>query len=73
MYQLHSIASLLHGCQGFPVDVGSFYGVHLLLERHDVTKGLVEVALVELLPSKSGFGGCNEIKTLGLGRQQWLD
>lgn len=46
---LHSRASVLHGDEGFLVDVCGFDGVDLLLEHGDLAIGLFEGVLVCLL------------------------
>ena len=46
---LHSGAGILHGDEGFLVDVCGFDGVDLLLEHGDLAVGLFEGVLVLLL------------------------
>ena len=46
---LHGSAGVLHGDEGFLVDVCGFDGVDLLLEHGDLAVGLFEGVLVLLL------------------------
>lgn len=57
---LHGLARLLHGQQGFPVDVGRLDGVDLLLQRADLRYRLVETVLMRLLPFQGSLGGCRD-------------
>lgn len=56
MNLLHGRAGILHGDEGFLVDVGGFDGVDLLLEHGDLAVGLFEGVLVLLLTFKSVAG-----------------
>jgi hypothetical protein len=48
---LHSRTGLLHRGQSLVVNVRGFDGVYLLLELHDLCRGLLEILLVDLFPS----------------------
>ncbi len=54
---LHGSAGILHGDEGFLVDVCGFDGVDLLLEHGDLAAGLFEGVLVLLLAFEGVAGG----------------
>ena len=49
VYLLHGLAGLLHRLQRLAVDIRRLDGVYLLLERADLTQGLLQGVLVRLL------------------------
>lgn len=55
---LHGCAGVLHGDEGFLVDVCGFDGVDLLLEHGDLPVGLLEGVLVLLLAFEGVAGDC---------------
>ena len=55
---LHGGAGVLHGDEGFLVDVCGFDGVDLLLEHGDLPVGLFEGVLVLLLAFEGVAGDC---------------
>ena len=55
---LHGSAGVLHGDEGFLVDVCGFDGVDLLLEHGDLAVGLFEGVLVLLLTFEGVAGDC---------------
>ena len=55
---LHGRAGVLHGDEGFLVDVCGFDGVDLLLEHGDLAVGLFEGVLVLLLAFEGVAGNC---------------
>jgi hypothetical protein len=60
----HGSAGRLHCVQGLLVDIRRFDRVDLLLELGDLRGCLIEVLLVDLFPSQSGFGSCGRQSVL---------
>jgi hypothetical protein len=58
MNLLHSITSRLHSLERLVVDIRRFDRVNLLLELHDLRRGLLKVLLMLMFPSQRSFGGC---------------
>ena len=57
MNRLHDLSGILHGGEGFLVDVCGFDGVDLLFEHGDLAGGLFEGVFVLLLSFQGGAGG----------------
>ena len=56
----HSFASILHGDEGFLVDVCRFDGVDLLFEHGDLAGGLLEGVLMLLLAFEGVACSCRD-------------
>lgn len=67
VHALHGLAGLVHGQEGFLVDVGCFCRVHMLLELHYLRLCLFEVLFVKFLSSECGFGNYNSNVPSALG------
>lgn len=66
VHALHGLAGLVHGIQGFLVNVGGLDRIDMLLELDDLILGLFEVLLVHFLSPEGGLGDCSKCQLVSL-------